>query len=182
MQAIHQGDQLALCQLMNRYRHRLESLARRLLGNDTTAEDVVQETFVLIWHKRSLYRPGKPAWPWIARIVRNGCHQRWRRCGGRRKGPKALDVSLELAEYLPAPQPSPSAHAQQSEFLCLARQSVESLPPTWREVVQLSVFADMPDGAIADLLGIPPGTVKSRKHRAFAALREKFTGYQGDTE
>ena len=91
------------------------------------------------------------------------------------------DVSIELAEYVPATQISPAAHAQQSELICLARQSVESLPPTYREVVQLSVLGAMPDDAVADLLGIPLGTVKSRKHRALAALRENSPGMRNTT-
>jgi RNA polymerase sigma-70 factor (ECF subfamily) len=182
MQAVRQGDQQALCDLINQHRHRLEGLARRILNDDAAAEDVVQEALLAIWRQRDRYAPGKPAWPWIARIVRNGCHQRWRQRGGRRQRKQPLDVALEMAEYVTAPAPSPAAHAQQSELICLARQSVESLPPTWREIIHLSVFADMPDGAIADLLGIPPGTVKSRKHRAFAALRENLAKYEGDTE
>lgn len=180
MQAVYQGDQVALRDLMGRHRHRLEALARRMLGDDTAAEDVVQEAFVAVWHNRGRYAPGKAAWPWIARIVRNGCHQHWRRRGGRRKRGRTPNVSIELAEYVPAAQISPAAHAQQSELIRLARQSVESLPPTYREVVQLSVLGGMPDEAAADWLGIPLGTVKSRKHRALVALREKLAAYDED--
>jgi RNA polymerase sigma-70 factor, ECF subfamily len=181
MEAVHRGDQVALRELMNGHRRRLEALARRILGDQPTViEDIVQEAFVAIWHSRGQYAPGKAAWPWIARIVRNGCHQYWRRKGGRRKRGRVPDISIELAEYVPAAQISPAAHAQQSELICLARQSVESLPPTYREVVQLSVLAGMPDEAVADWLGIPLGTVKSRKHRALVALREKLAAYDED--
>ncbi len=182
MQAVHCGDQQALCSLATVHRHRLEGLARRILNDDAAAEDVVQEALLAIWRQRDRYTPGKPAWPWIARIVRNGCHQQWRQRGGRRKRRPALNVALEMAEYVAAPSPSPAAQAQQSEFIRLARQSVESLPPTWREIIHLSVFADLAETGIADLLGITAGTVKSRKHRALAALRENLAKYEGDTK
>jgi RNA polymerase sigma factor (sigma-70 family) len=105
-------------------------------------------------------------------ILRNGCYRLWRREDrGRRR---AAGPEIDLAEYVCPGSTTPDKVAEQSELTCLARQFIVDLPPRMREVMQLAVFAEAPDAEIAGLLGIPIGTVKSRKNRAMAFLRARL--------
>ena len=174
MRAIREDSEDGLRSLATTLRYPLESLARRLLGDRGAAQDVVQESLVRIWRNRAQYDPDRPAWPWIAGIVRNTCHEHWRRNGGRRRSGPAHELPLEYAGYIQCPAPRPDAAVQRSELARLVRAHVAELPPTLREVVQLSFFEDMTHREIATLLGIPVGTVKSRKHRALQRIRTQI--------
>lgn len=169
---------MALCQLMTGYRDQLERLARMILGDGTAAEEVVQETFVLIWTHRRQYRPDKSAWGWMTKILRNGCYALWRR-EDRHKA-KPANPGIDLTEYVCLRSAAPDKAAEQSELICLARQFIVDLPPQMREVVHLAVFAEASDSEISGLLGIPVGTVKSRKNRAMALLKARMNRAGGD--
>ena len=174
MRAIREGSEDGLRCLMTSLRYPLESLALRLLGDRGTAQDAVQEALLRIWRHRAQYDPGRPAWPWIAGSVRNACHERWRRSGGRRKAGPVSELPLEYAAYVHCPAPAPDAALQKADLAARIRAHIAELPPTLREVVQLSFFEDMTHREIATLLGIPVGTVKSRKHRALQRIRTQI--------
>ena len=171
MRRLRSDDEDALRDLMFTWRHLLDSLAHQILGDRSAADDVVQEAFVLIWRKREQYDPARPAWPWIARIIRNLCHQRWRR-RYRTATAHLSDPAVNYASYLRPPQPTPLALSERAELLAIARLRISLLPPLLREVVQLSLFEEKTNAEIAALLGLAIGTVKSRKHRGLRRLRE----------
>ena len=176
---IHRGDERGLCDLMTHHRHQLESLAGQILGDMTAAEDVVQETFIAIWQRRQTFSPGKDAWPWVAKIVRNMCYQRWRSRHGRRKGRNPSEVPIEWAAYVHARPSPPSTRAKESELFDAASELIGRLSPTLREVAQLSILGSKTDAEIAETLGVPIGTVKSRKHRGIAVLRRGLRPHTG---
>jgi RNA polymerase sigma factor (sigma-70 family) len=176
MRAIREGSEDGLRSLMSSLRYPLESLARRLLGDRGAAQDAVQEALLRIWRNREQYDPERPAWPWIAGIVRNACHERWRRSGGRQRAGPVDELPLEYAAYVHCPRPAPDAAVHQADLARRVRTHVADLPPTLREVVQLAFFDDMTNPEIAALLGIPVGTVKSRKHRALQSIRARIDG------
>ena len=66
MKEVREGSEDALYELMIQWRHLLDSLAYSILNDQATADDVVQEAFVVIWRRRKQYDPERPAWPWIA--------------------------------------------------------------------------------------------------------------------
>ncbi len=176
MRAVSEGSEEALSELMVRWRHLIDSLAYQILGDRAAADDVVQEAFLLIWNERKQYDPRRPAWPWVAKVVRNLCHQHWRRRRVRRTDRLPSDLSLEYAGYVHHPQSAPDARSERAELVELAREQIYQLPPLWREVLQLSVFEQKTEDEIARLLGIPKGTVKSRKHRALERIRKRMRG------
>lgn len=171
---LQQGSERALEIVMMRWRRPMETLAGRLLADPVAAEDVVQDALLILWRQRAAYDPRRPAWPWVAQIVRRLCHQRWRRRGGRRRGGVPVDVSLELAGYVHCPLPRPDDASEQREVIELARRWIEEMPPSWREVIRLTLLGDSSEADAAALLGVSRGTIKSRKHRALAWLRRRI--------
>ncbi len=174
MKEVREGSEDALYELMIQWRHLLDSLAYSILNDRATADDIVQEAFAVIWRRRRQYDPERPAWPWIAKIVRNLCHQQWRKRGGRRKEGARLELPIEYAGYVRCPDPTPDVHNEQAELVELVRKRIAQLPAVFREVLQLSFFLEKTDEEIAQLLGIPIGTVKSRKHRGLNEIRGKI--------
>lgn len=174
MRAIRQGSEEALRELMTSFRYPLESLAVQILGDRAAAQDAVQEAILSIWSHRDQYDPSRRAWPWIASIVRNACHGRWRRHGGRRSANSPCEVPIEYAGYLHCPELAPDALVERKELVRTVKEHIAELPPTWREVVQLFFFESKTEEQIAELLGLPLGTVKSRKHRALLRIRGRI--------
>ncbi|HKS44715.1 MAG TPA: sigma-70 family RNA polymerase sigma factor [Amycolatopsis sp.] len=152
--ALAGGDDGALKELFSRHAPWLAARLRRLLPLDAV-EDVLRETFVAVWRGAGRYRPqGKPgAWLWGIAVRqtalwlrRNGRpRQAW---PGRVEDPETRAVDrIELAE------------------------AVAALEPAERELWRLLFVEDRPEAEVADRLGIPRGTVKSRAFRMRRALR-----------
>jgi len=175
MRRIKQGSETALQELMLHAAHVLERLAESLLYDKGLAADVVQETFISVWTHRHEYDERMPAWPWIARILRNKCHAVWRKAGGRRHdGPIRGEPLVDLAEFVPSPLSWQEQEHEKAQLMQMARDCILQLSPACREVVQLFLFSDLPEREIAHLLGVPLGTVKSRKNRGLSILRSKL--------
>jgi RNA polymerase sigma-70 factor (ECF subfamily) len=174
LKRIKSGSEAALQELMIDGSHVMECLARRLLHDKGLAADVVQEAFIRIWSYRFNYDESQPAWPWIASIVRNLCHEAWRREGGRRKdAPFHVDqAQYDFVGAVPCATTPIDEHHGHNQLLALARDHIAGLAPGIREVIQLHLFAELDEREIAESLGIPLGTVKSRKSRDLSALRE----------
>lgn len=154
------------------WRHLLDGLAGRLLCHRSEVDDVVQETLLAVWTHRLSYDPARPAWPWLAQILRHRCHDTWRRHRGRRKNEPLAVLPLIEAELVASSAPVPSEEVERNELIRLASARLADLPPTLREVVQLSIFEEMPEEEMAALLCVAKGTIKSRKHRGLRLLRK----------
>jgi DNA-directed RNA polymerase specialized sigma24 family protein len=110
----------------------------------------------------------------MARILRNECHLLWRKNGGRRKDFDWSGLEAEGAPGAPILYPPPDRMSEQRQLCLFARDYVSELSDGLREVAQLSLFSELSDCEIAELLGIPMGTVKSRKNRAKSILKSKM--------
>ena len=145
------------------------SLARWLTRNDTDAADVVQEACLRAFRYFDSYREGD-AKSWLLRIVRRTCYD-WLE----RNRPAEL-VPLEAEDDLDGPvQRAVAADAgalleSRSDLRHLDRL-IEALPPQLREAVVLRELYELDYRQIADVTGVPIGTVMSRLHRARSALR-----------
>lgn len=135
-------------------------LAGVILGDPFEAEDATHDAVVAAWKRyRSLRDPDRFE-AWFQRILVNTCRDRLRR--RRRRQPVA---GIELSQL----RAGHDAYAQVEDRLSLD-QAFEGLTPDQRLVVVLRFYADLEVHAIARLLGIPPGTVKSRLHTATQKL------------
>jgi RNA polymerase sigma-70 factor (ECF subfamily) len=162
------------------WRYPLEKLAFRLLYDHGAVNDVLQETFIRIWQQRKRYDSEKPAWPWVARILRNKCYDYWRKHKSKKNSLIEASCDFMEAEYVQCPKHTPSGELEDLDFKDFVKMNVSDLSLNLREVVQLSLFSEMTDAEIACELGIPSGTVKSRKHRGIEQIKRKIKQGEGN--
>jgi RNA polymerase sigma-70 factor (ECF subfamily) len=140
-------------------------LAAVVLGDAAEAEDATHDAVVRAWASFGSLRDPASFDAWFQRIVVNMCRDRMRRRRVRR--------SLPLETDLPGlPAVADAGHGA-PERDALAR-ALERLTPDHRIVVVLRFYADLPIDAIADRLGVPPGTIRSRLHHALRSLRAAY--------
>ncbi len=181
---IRGGELESFGDLVRRYERELYGYLRRFLGHDDLAADVFQNTFVQVFTKIDKYESGRPARPWLYAIATNQAIDALRRRGRRpdTKGDAASggsdpsEESRPLAEATPDTTPGPPEQVSAAETRELVRSAVASLPETFRDVIALTYFQGMKYQEVADTLGIPLGTVKSRLHAALAKLAETWQG------
>jgi len=157
--AVH-GDQNAYSILVRKYQNMVYRLALSIIGNCDAAEDVAQETFLRAYENLPrLQRPASFA-AWIAGIARNLCRNLLRK---RKNTPLSLDYLLELGHEISAPGETPDHRIELLESL---RQIITTLPPKYREVLDLRTIKEYSYEEISGFLGISLTAVKSRVHHA----------------
>ena len=150
------------------------NLARWLTHNEYDAQDVVQEAFVRAFRFFGTFRGGN-ARAWVLRIVRNACYN-WLQEN------KPLQYATEFDENLFGPDPrtpNPEEALLQNASDKMLRQALEALPLKFREVLILRELEGMSYKEIAEVTGMPPGTVMSRLARAREGLRQSLSHYGG---
>jgi RNA polymerase sigma-70 factor (ECF subfamily) len=158
------GDDVALRELFSRHAPWLAARLRRLLPA-AEVEDVLQETFLAAWRGANRYRAQGAGGGWLWGIARRQAAFLLRR-----RGPLAAELSETVAvpgEYAG----DPAREAQWRVDLEAAIATLGSSESAEREVWELLFVEDRPVAEVADLLGVPQGTVKSRAHRTRRLLR-----------
>jgi RNA polymerase sigma-70 factor (ECF subfamily) len=146
-------------------------LALRILGERATAEEAVVEVFAQVWAQAGSYDPrrGTPL-AWVLTIARS----------------RALDLlrsrhrsqhtePLEAADHIPATSPTPEEASEALRRHRMIRQALEDLRADQRQVIELAYFTDLSHREIADKLGLPLGTVKTRIRQGMMQLRAALT-------
>jgi RNA polymerase sigma-70 factor (ECF subfamily) len=151
------------------------ALARWLTRNDADAADVVQEAMLRAFRYFDSYREGD-ARSWVLRIVRRTCYSWLER--NRPADIVPLEADAELDEEVAAPAAASNTEALLQNRSDLRRLDtlIEALPAPLREVVVLRELNELDYREIAEVTGVPIGTVMSRLHRARAALRRAWDG------
>jgi RNA polymerase sigma-70 factor, ECF subfamily len=158
-------DKSALADLFRLFAPRIKAMMLRLSVTDAQAEDLVQETLLTVWRKAHLYSPDRGAVStWLFAIARNLRIDMLRRQSNR----PYVDFETLVLE---SPLPLGSAIAEERQIIERVSLAIETLSPEQREVVRLSFLNDLPHSAIAEKVGIPLGTVKSRLRLAYERLR-----------
>ena len=162
--------------LVAEYRERLYQVAYRLCLNAADAEDLCFRTLQRAVERIGSYRPNGSFFQWLYAILVN-----FRRMDVRRKAANMLDFtddlpdatveSLDAAETLAAVEDAAAVHA-----------AIAALPEIFREVVVFRYFEDMSVPEIAQVLGVPEGSVKSRLNRAKQHIRNMLSGTVGPTD
>jgi RNA polymerase sigma-70 factor (ECF subfamily) len=162
--AVAGGDDTALRELFSRHAPWLAGRLRAVLPA-ADVEDVLQETFLAVWRGAGRYRPEGTAGGWLWSIARRQAALLLRH-----RGPATL--------LLPAVLAADGQHAADPAEAALSRADLEGAvaalgPPGGpeREVWRLMYVEDRPVAEVAELMGVPVGTVKSRAHRARQLLR-----------
>jgi RNA polymerase sigma-70 factor, ECF subfamily len=165
---VGEGDREAFELLYRRYVRPLFGLALRRLGDRGHAEDAVQEAFAAIWRSASTYRPERgAAGGWLYTVARNAIVDRLRRNG--------LATDAELPELV-ANEPGPPERAEDSYVSWRVHRALEELQPREREVIELAYWSGMSQSEVADYLGLPLGTVKTRTRSGLARLASLLEG------
>lgn len=152
----------------------LYRFARRLTGDGAAAEDLVQETFTRALGAAERFEPGTDLRAWLFRILRNLHLGALRR---ERRHPTASSPveDLEAAGWAPPPDGADPERLRGVAARDL-EQALASLPETWRALVLLQLEG-LGEREMAEAMGCPAGTVKSRLSRARAALRQRLRPY-----
>jgi RNA polymerase sigma-70 factor (ECF subfamily) len=171
------GDSGGFRAIMQRHNRRLYRVARGVLGDDTEAEDVVQETYVRAFENLAGFRRESSLATWLTRIAINEA------LGRKRKRRPMVDLSnLDLIDeqgearvlIFPGARAgaNPEADATRGEIRRLLERAVDDLPETFRGVFVMREIEQMSVEETASQLEILPETVKTRLHRARRLLRE----------
>jgi len=167
LEACAGGDRVALQRLYSLTAPQLFGLALGILRSRDLAEDVVQDSFLLVWrHARSFDRSRGTAMAWLGRIVRNQCFDALRRRG--REAP----LDDRLMERWEDPAPSPAEAAGLSQEARRLKVCLDELDASPRQSLLLAYYQGLTFEEVAGRLGAPLGTVKSWIRRSLIRLKE----------
>jgi RNA polymerase sigma factor (sigma-70 family) len=177
-----QGDLEAFNRLVLAHQSRVFNTALRIMGDEDSASDAAQETFISAYRNLRRYRGGSFQ-GWLLRIVTNACYDELRR---RKRRPAtsiddlaqepdgdAGEVGLSLASH----HEGPEAAAERSELSRAIEDCLRHLPDEFRVVAVLADVQGFEYAEVARIVGKPLGTVKSRLARARARLRDCLQGH-----
>jgi RNA polymerase sigma-70 factor (ECF subfamily) len=164
-------DVAAFAQLVRRWQKPIQRLCTRMIGDQHRAEDLTQESFARLFQRRRSYQCVNKFSTYLWRIALNLCYDELRR------RPAWVPLEDEDEDQGPgqsgrlvAPGPGPDRAALEQERAALVRQALLRLPENQRSVLILRHYHDLKFREIADVLGIPEGTVKSRMADALDQL------------
>ena len=157
------GDRGAFEVLYRRYARPVFGLALRRLGDRGRAEDAVQETFASVWRAAHSYRPERgPGGPWLYAVARNAIIDR-----GRARTEPAVEPPDEASS-----DAGPPERAEASWTAWRIHRALEELSSNERTVIELAYWSGLSQSEVAQYLGIPLGTVKTRTRAALARLAD----------
>ena len=170
-------DSQALADLYDRYAPVALALAGRILGDRSEAEDVLQVVFTRVWTDAGRYDPSKGSpMSWLLSWVRNGAIDRLRR---REALQRAAHHSAERATSAHG-ESHDHDHDPTAEERERLKKAVESLPADQRQVIELAYFEGLSQSQIAQRLGEPLGTVKTRTRLGMNKLRQALPVLSGE--
>lgn len=175
--AVAQGDMLALEALFLKYQSTVFQTALSITRDPQVAEEVLQDTFFRLYRHAGRLDGSLPLAPWLYRVAVNLCYNRL-------KGLRAWTDSFhDLAERLFTPgSTSPERAAERNELQALVQAALADLDPKHRAVLVLYYLHDYAVNEIADITGVPEGTVKSRLFHARKLLRQRLEQRYGASD
>ncbi|HWE80084.1 MAG TPA: sigma-70 family RNA polymerase sigma factor [Gaiellaceae bacterium] len=161
--AVASGSREAFDELHGRYHHAMLGLAINRLRDRGRAEDAVQEALTSVWRSAATYRPEfGPGASWLYAITRNAIISRWR---------KRPEPAAEPSDE-PSDEPGPAERAEQAWRSFCVHRALATLPDHQRQLVELAYWGELSQSEIAERLGLPLGTVKTRTRAALKRLAE----------
>ncbi len=165
------GDRDAFGELVKRYAGQARRVARTVLSNPDDADDAAQDGFLAALRNIERFDTARPFGPWLMRIVANAAADRRRRLKVRRTD--------EISPVTASNEPGPAAVTDRRAFKAAFRAALDELPERQRTAVVLFDVEGYSHAEIAEILGIPEGTVRSDVFHARRALREPLAAWQG---
>lgn len=171
------GRRTAFDALVQRYASDLFTFVARFVGSGSTADDVVQETFLQVYQSAGGFDPQRRFKPWLFAIAANKARDHLRSRARRRElsvEGTGDDPQPGLAEFLADDSSAPDDVVADDEQREIVRAVIAQMPDHLREILILGYYQRFPYQEIADTLDIPLGTVKSRLHAAVAHFATAF--------
>lgn len=162
---LKQNNPEVVDQVVERFSKPLFAFIMRMIDDQATAEDIFQDTWIRVIRNIGSFRGDCRFSTWLFQIALNLCRNQMRR-----KARRSF-VGIEEASNLADDPGVDGIKILQAQKV---RRLVASLPPKMREVIVLRYYHNKTDVEIAEVTGLPPGTVKSRIHRATELLRSKI--------
>lgn len=181
------GEQGPLRTLIERHQVDLLRFLTRLVGEQAGAEDVFQEAFLQAHIAAHTFDAERKFRPWLFTIAANKARDYLRRKARRR----TLDLSAPVdggegggtfVDLMEVDVPQPDARLRGAEMNVKVQAALDGLPHSLREILLLSYFQRLSYLQIADELGIPLGTVKSRLHSAVAGFGKRWKAAEEETK
>ncbi len=174
------GDARALEVLYDRYSRVVFSFGLRIVGDPQLAEELLQEVFFRAWQQGGSFRSSKGSFiTWLLSITHNMAIDEVRK---RRRRPQKADS--EDPETVLAAVPDSGPDVEDEVWLGALRDTIEgamaSLPPAQRQAIEMAYFRGLTQREIAEQLGEPLGTIKTRMRLGMQKLRDQLEGNQED--
>lgn len=161
------GDREAFAELYALFQKPLFNYLYRLTFNRAASEDLLQEAFLRVWKAAPTWEPAAKVSTWIFRIS----HNLFLNEAARRREKSIETPEAEL-------RADPASDLNRREVRSAVQKAIESLPDGERECLMLSEYNGFKYAEIAEILGIPVGTVKSRMYSAVQHLKEALKGLE----
>ncbi|MEM6553921.1 MAG: sigma-70 family RNA polymerase sigma factor [Planctomycetota bacterium] len=171
--------------LIHHYQNDLFRFLMRFVGSASTADDLFQETFLQVYQSAHTFDTTKRFKPWLFTIAANKARDYLRRNKRRQTAPLSATVDgpagegVSFVDLMEADLTLPNDAAQSREVAELVRDLVHEMPEHLREVLDLAYFQQLAYKEVADVLGIPLGTVKSRLHAAVGTFADLWKNRYG---
>ena len=173
VKAAQAGDQRAFSQIMKKYGPTQLSIAWRILGTRSDAEEAVQDGFASFWMTIKQFDITRPVKPWITRIVINKCRDMQRK--SKLRAIFGFGASAEIENYPAQDETQRLEHKQQLEAV---ERAVEKLPRKDREVWLLVVDEGFTHAQAAQVLGTTEKAIEMRLYRARKIVRDQTASYE----
>lgn len=166
LQGVAGGDRAAFRALHERYNGPVHGFALRLVDAPERADEVANDTMLAVWRGAARFEGRSKVSTWIFGIAHRVALKTLRR-GGVERGEVAVEAATDIGDDGPPTADTALYHAQ-------VRRALAALSAEHRRVVELTYYHGHSVAEVAALIGVPPGTVKSRMHEARRRLRERL--------
>jgi RNA polymerase sigma-70 factor (ECF subfamily) len=162
---IANGDRMAMQVLFARHQVKVFRFVLRLIGNEAAAEDVISEVFLDVWRNAGRFEARSSVSTWLLAIARNKAYSALRR-------PRSEELDEAKAETIEDTGDDPEVAAQKRDKSELLRDCIQRLSVDHREVIDLVYYHEKTIEEVAEIVGIPENTVKTRMFYARRKLSE----------
>ena len=169
LDGIRAGNSEALANLYDETSSSLYGLALRVLNDPADAEEVVLDVYQQVWRATHTYDPGRgTVWGWLTVMTRSRAIDRLRSMGSRR----ARELPIEDGFETPSRSPAPEVESIFAEERKLVRRALGTLAPEQREAIELAFFRGLTHVEVAEAMGAPLGTIKTRIRIGMRKMRD----------
>jgi len=175
------GHESGFEELVKRYQRPITAYIFRMLGDYDLSLDVTQDVFIKVYNSLDKYRPEYKFSTWIYRIAHNAAIDHMRRNSMQTSSIETENADGAYELQLESSLPSPEKDRERSEWRAEIDAVIKCLPPSYRDLIVLRHSQELSYDEIAEVTGLPLGTVKNRLFRAREMMRELFIerGFSG---